>query len=352
MWSSMPEPSGAVVVSRTAARDQARAILVTLEATEPGLTAQLADNPVAVLTSRADMTVRSVPEAQTDAGCSVSGAYIADCTPPVLAVAESASAGRRAFTVLHEFGHHLQQSQPTLMTALLAQPDGGHGLEDAACDAFAAAVLLPDQLVDAHIGPGGPTADGVVSLWRASTASRAAVCVRAAERLPSPGHVVLLDPAGQVEFAAAHGLPPVRRGSSQARIPVVRDALTNGRLRGRGRTRLTYRDGISGAELWAQATEMGNYLLVVAVTDRAPWETFAPPSRDQAPTGRTWICGHCEHEFITFDSPCRRCHNAACPECGRCSCPSRIEERQCDKCSLVLPARMFEGTSARCRDCS
>jgi len=341
-----------VIVSRAAARVQAQAILATLEATEPGLAARLAADPAAVLAARADIAVQSVPEAQTDAGCSVSGAYIADCNPPVLAVAESASEGRRAFTVLHEFGHHLQQSRPTLMTALLDQPDGGHGLEDAACDGFAAAVLLPDRLVDAHVGPTGPTADDVVSVWRACTASRAAVCVRTAERLPSPGHVLLLDPAGHVEFAVAHGLPPVRRGSGQAHIPVVREALANGRLRSRGRTRLAYRDAITGAELWAQAADMGGYLVVVAVTDRAPWESFAPPSRQQTPTGRTWICEHCEHEFVTFDGPCRRCSTPVCPDCGRCGCPFRTEERLCDKCSLVLPARMFDGDSARCRDCA
>ena len=349
----MPERSQReAAVSRFAARAQAQAVLATLETLEAGLPALLACDPAAVLGSRADIAIRPVPEAQTDAGCSVAGAYIADCVPPVLAVADSASAGRRAFTLLHEFGHHLQQSQTSLMAALLNEPDGGHTLEDAACDAFAAAVLLPDQLVDTHLGVIGPTADAVVSLWQASTASRAAVCVRTAERLPSPGHVVLLDHDGNVQFASAHGLPPVRRGSSQARIPVVREALTNGRLRARGRTGMAYRDGIIGAELYAQAANMGDYLVVVAVTDHAPWEQFAPPSREQAPSSRSWICEHCGHGFVTFDAPCRRCQTPACPECGRCSCPSRIQERRCDKCSLFLPARMFDGTSGRCRDCS
>jgi hypothetical protein len=341
-----------VGVSRVAARAQAEAMLAVLETAEPGLQLMLRHDPAGVLGSRTDLAVRAVPEAQTDAGCSVAGAYIGDNVPPVLAVATSTSSGRRAFTLLHEFGHHLQRTETTLMPALLDQPDDGHALEDAACDAFAATVLLPDELVEAHVAAAGPTADDVVALWRASTASRAAVCVRAVERLPSPGHVLLLDSQGDVQFAAAHGLPPVRRGSSQARIPVVGDALTNGRHRARGHTRVAYRDGIAGGELYAQAADIGGYLLVVAVTDRAPWERFAPPSRDEAPSGQEWTCEQCGHEFVTFQPPCRRCGAPTCPDCGRCNCAARVEERRCDGCSLVLPARLFAGTASRCRDCS
>lgn len=55
---------------------------------------------------------------------------------------DSASRARRDFTALHELGHHLQQNSFDLMEAFARQPDGGVLLEDTACDAFAAEILL------------------------------------------------------------------------------------------------------------------------------------------------------------------------------------------------------------------
>src|SRR3712207_7445398 len=54
-----------------------------------------------------------------------------------------------------------------------------------------------------------------------------------------------------VQFAAANGVPPVRRGSHQGTNPVIARALAGaGHATGRGR--FTYRDGIEGQELFVQ----------------------------------------------------------------------------------------------------
>ncbi len=346
----------------TVARDlvarQANAMAEALETLLPGVRDQLAEDPFAVLESRSDLVVRLVPEARTrptaaTLACSVAGVYVDDEVPPVLAVAEAASAGRRAFTVLHELGHHLQRTETALMGLLLEQPDDGLMLEEAACDAFAADVLLPADLVDRFIDHRGPTGPQVVDLWHASTASRAAVCVRAAQRLASPGHVVLLDPDGAVSFAASRGLPPLARGSRQETAATVREAY--GRAgRATGRTRLRYRDGILGEELHAQVVPMGGYLLLVAVTDAAAWETLSLPAPRPGPVAAARICEHpdCGHEFRSFDAPCSRCARPACPECGRCGCEPRVRERTCAGCFQRLPASLFRGSSARCDDCA
>ena len=340
-----------VAVNRQAVDAQAGRIRAALELTRPGMAAQLAHDTVEQLDAWQDIALRSVPAAQTDAGCSVAGAYFASLVPPVLAIAEATSPGRRAFTALHELGHHLQQTELTLMDALLDQPDGGHSLEDASCDAFAAEILLPSELVGSHLA-GGVTAPGVAALWDASSASRAAACVRAAQQLHAPGHVVLLDGAGVVQFAAAHGLPPVRRGSSQADIPVVIEGLRIQTRRAHGRTQLTYRDGIKGVEHYAETADIGGFLVLVMVTDHAPWEsTFSLPSRDEGPQGRWWTCEQCGHEFSTYARPCSRCGAPTCPECRRCNC-SRVKERQCTRCNTVYPLLMFQGDSERCVDCA
>jgi hypothetical protein len=345
-------------VSRDLAMRQATAMLAALEELLPGTAYRLADDPFAALAACNDVTVRLVPEADTkrrpgEPACSVAGIYVDDEVPPVLAVANSASSGRRAFTVLHEFGHHLQRTKLTLTELLLTQPDDGVTLEDTACDAFAAEILLPTTLVDQFVGDRGPTGPQIVDLWRASAASRAAVCVRAAQRLPSPGHVVLLDEVGTVSFSASTDLPPLTRGSQQRTVDTVREAYTRSG-RATGRTRLRYRDGILGEELHAQVVPMDGYLLLVAVTDTAPWETFSLSSRHSGPVAAAWICEHpdCGHEFHSFDPRCPCCDHPTCLECRRCRCQPRVRERTCTGCFQRLPASLFTGESTRCSDCA
>jgi Zn-dependent peptidase ImmA (M78 family) len=343
---------------RDLASAQAAAMITQLDQIRPGAVAALSVDTLAVLSTWDDINVRLVPEATSTASgsgtdCSVAGLYIEDQTPPILAVAQAISTGRQAFTALHELGHHIQRNQPALWPVLEAQRDHGAALEEASCDAFAATILLPDALVDTYIGRGGPTAPQVVDLWNASSASRAAVCVRASQRLASPGHVVLLDEEGRVSFAASHGLPTLHRNSSQRSAETIREAFQRSG-RASGRTRMFYRDGIRGEPLHAQIVPMGGFLMMVAVVDSAPWETFSVSSRESRPVGRTWLCTQpeCGHEFTTFEPPCARCDSPTCPECGRCSCAPRATERRCDRCFLTLPSASFTGQSKRCNECS
>ncbi|MGW0566003.1 ImmA/IrrE family metallo-endopeptidase [Streptomyces tauricus] len=334
---------------RAAARTQAMAMLSVLRRDHPGAVQRLGVGALGELRQWPSLEVRDVPDDRSGGGCSVSGAYFAG-SPAVLAVASSASLARRDFTALHELGHHLQQTMVELMDVLLAQPDGGTALEDAACDAFAAEILLPEPLVDQHIADTGPTADAAVALWRAGNASRMAACVRAGERLRPPGHILLLDRDGVLAFSASHGLPPLRRGSDQSRVPVLRTALS-GQGRAEGRGRLAYRDGILGDELYLQTAEMDGYLLAVAVTDLAPWKAFAPSVRQTGPEPVDYTCAHCGEDFASYTRACTRCESAPCPDCGRCGCDRKVPERQCTTCFIVHPTAMFEGVGNRCRDC-
>jgi hypothetical protein len=315
----------------------------------------LARDPVGVLRAWPDVVYREVPATDTGSRCSVAGAYYGAEDPPLLTVADAASSGRRAFTALHELGHHLQQSDFDLADVVDLHGDNAEFFEDAACDAFAADVLLPEHLVKRHLPAGTPTADHIIALYGSSPASRAAVCVRAAQQLAAPGHVLLLDSEGTVQFAASHLMPRPARGSDQSAAPVIAQALTDltGRGRARGRTRLRYRNGIKGDELYAQAAPMDGYLVVVAVTDHAPWESgFTLPIAQTGPQATWLICGHseCSHEFRSFDAPCTRCRVIACPDCGRCQCAPAVKEKQCPKCFTIYPLRYFDGDL--CRGCA
>lgn len=148
------------------------------------------------------------------------------------------------------------------------EADRGILLEDAACDAFAAQILLPAHLVDQHLDAKGPTASAITLLWETSNASRMAVCVRAAQHLPAPGHVLLLDPVGRLAFAASHGLPPLRRGSFQGDIPVIDRALVSGQA--------AYKDGPRSAT--ATASSDANCTPIPP-----PWTATSSPSSSPTP---------------------------------------------------------------------
>lgn len=345
--------SSGLAVSRVEVQAGVVKVAARLEAFWPGAASALVVDPCGALEAWDQVELRYVPAVETDSRCSVAGAYIWD-EPPVLAVARATSAGRRGFTALHELGHHLQQTDVDLAQELADAGDRGRLFEDAVCDAFAASVLLPDALVDRHIPAAGPSVYDIGDLNAASNASRAAVCVRAAQRLRSPGHVLLLDYDGSVQFAAAQGLPPVAKGSNQSSIPVIQDALGSFRT-AKGRTRVLYRDSIRGGELFAQAGDLDGYVVVVMTTDRPPWEdTFVLPSKDTAPLASTWVCTNagCGEEFESFGTSCQRCKVPKCPECSTCECPPVVAQRQCMTCFQVQSVRAFEGDSTVCESCS
>lgn len=329
-------------------------VAARLEELWPGAAGELMDDPCGALMTWDEVKLQFVPAVEADSRCSVAGAYIWEEQPPVLAVAQATSSGRRGFTALHELGHHLQQTDVDLAQELADAGDRGRLLEDAVCDAFAASVLLPDALVDQYIPATGPSVYDIGDLNAVSSASRAAVCVRAAQGLRSPGHVLLLDYDGSVQFAAAQGLPPVAKGSNQSSVPVIQEALGSCRT-AKGRTRVLYRDSIRGGELFAQAGDLDGYLVVVMTTDRPPWEAaFVLPSSDIAPLAATWVCPNagCGEDFESFGTSCQRCKVPKCPMCSTCDCPPVVAERKCKECSIVYPARFFDGISTVCQGCS
>ncbi|MEU7664358.1 DEAD/DEAH box helicase [Streptomyces lincolnensis] len=56
-------------------------------------------------------------------------------------------------------------------------------------------------------------------------------------------------------------------------------------------------------------------------------------------------------EYRSFDPACSACRVPHCPECGRCACTSRVNERLCPGCFIKHPPAMF-ADGDRCLDCS
>ena len=138
------------------------------------------------------LQLRLVPDSQTDERCSVAGGYVHTTVPPTLSVTNSLSPGRRSFTVLHELGHHLQKNDIALAYAVRCQPADADAFEDAACDAFAARVLITDDTLEAVLTDRSPSAATLVRLFEETQASRAACCARVVDHLGASGVVAVI----------------------------------------------------------------------------------------------------------------------------------------------------------------
>ncbi len=181
-------------------------MLAVLDRRWPGAARRLRPHPIVELASWPEIRVRLVEEQLGGSGCAVSGSYHPELTPPTLLIGRSLSHRRRAFTALHELGHHLQQTDVALGERTF-EAENPLLFQEKVCDAFAAEVLLP-----ASAEP--RTAQDVVAAYFDSAASREACCVWASQRIR--GTVALVDGAGKVLFAS-------RRGFSGS--PLVRAAL-------------------------------------------------------------------------------------------------------------------------------
>lgn len=329
--------------------------MMAVWASRDGSLEDLTLDAFASLQQRDDLAVLRVPEfipRDSQLDCSVAGGYRWD--PPTLIVTESMSRRRQQFTLLHELGHHIQRTDIDLGTRIVEHREP-EAFEDDCCDAFAAQILLPDDLVNAHISGRGPTVGTATELFESSNASRAAICVRLANRLQSPGTVVVLDKTGIVTFAAARGgLYPPARGSDQTGNPLVRSALDTeqaGRTAVRDDAQVWYRDGHSSERLYGQAAWAGDRLFLVMVAYSAPWLSMSPPRDGTAQhTKDRWEqCEHCQRSFV-IGFTCRSCGQPRCPA-GHCGCTTKAE-KTCTECFIQKHASQFAPGSTVCLECA
>jgi hypothetical protein len=299
------------------------------------------------------LQLRLVPDSQTDERCSVAGGYVHSTVPPTLTVTNSLSPGRRSFTVLHELGHHLQKNYIPLARAVRSQPADTDAFEDAACDEFAARVLIPDRNLAAVFTDRSPTAAALAQLFEETQASRAACCARVVDYLGTSGVVAVIDRTGRVRFARGHGdvIGPAR-GTDQSDSPLIKAALASSTGARHDRTYFTYRTGHRSSEMYGDAVWAGDYLLVIAVLDRPGWKAFAP-SRDIQRAYFPRLDGWCEicQESFTVTDRCTGCGQGRCLV-GHCRC-STAKEVTCKSCSYVKHISQFPTPAASiCKECS
>jgi hypothetical protein len=336
------------------ARTQALAMIDALKRQRPGVVARLQVNPLDELESWDDLAVVYVEERVGYDRCSVAGSYLH--TPPTLRITVAASRRRNGFTGLHELGHHLQKTDVLLGSRLFEVcPHDSETLEEEACDAFAAEILLPDDELMPVLGPKGPVVRDVADLVESSSASREACCVWAARHLRGAGVVYLLGADGVVQFSAPHSYIPPARGSDQSRTPLIAAAMAthNGHVT-KDDTQLLYGNGSTSETLYGQAVWLDpDYLIAIVARDIVPWKQLAVPRADTGGyRSRKWqICAIC-NDYQTED-PCDNCSEPRCAN-GHCRCAvaKASKERQCPQCHLRLAPSRFRPGETVCTDCA
>jgi hypothetical protein len=311
----------------------------------------LAADPVLALERDPSVRIVWVEPARLPAGCSIAAAYDRNAEPARLLVSLDASPGRRRFSTLHEYGHHLRNQVPEVLEALFKAKDGGGEREERMCDEFAARVLLPDNLLDSALGP-DVTARAVLNLVAVAPASAEACAVAAARRLPAPGYVILLARDAAATFTAHNrDVFHVRRGTTQPGL-FIRAAAGQPT---RGREQVRYGTGNLSQEMFMDAATANGRTAVVLVTDSPPWGGLTVGYK-RGPDGCTAYCENCGRTFQTFAQACSTCGQAPCPECGHCGCESADSiagERVCDRCFLLLPPAAYAArNSTTCKECS
>lgn len=281
-------------------------------------------------------------------GCSVAGSC--DRETGAITVVR-ATPGRMTFTTLHELGHVRGHRDIDFQESLSQAAEASRrDVEEDACEAFAAELLLPPAVVDPVIDRWGATARGMAALAGLGRASREASAVAIAHRMAAPGYVAIIDIDDRLQFAARSGdVLPLRRDSDQGQS-VVRH-VHDGRQRYRGPGVLTFGSGAPTDEMHVDLLADGPVVYVVATTDSAPWVKVSLRSPFSAPTDG-W-CDHCQTAFLGGGvcSSCGELVHATCGHCG-CAVPVRTTQRVCSSCWLERPVTMFTASSTICSECS
>lgn len=323
-------------------RRDARAIAarIAAECTSFNLVA-LRDDPFGTLVRSTEVTVE-IEDGLADTGCGGGGYYRP--SPPTIHL-HPATSRRDNFTLLHELGHHLQQTHDQWGFALIDMTDHKRReIEEAVCDQFAAQILMPVDDTDRHATSLHP-ADVMAGLFARSAASRSAALQRVREMLPEGARWILAvaDLDGVVRTSAStYDDPPPPKGFAQDGFKRVAAEAMESAVRREFHEGIEYKTGsvLDGMRVEAALDYEQRYVfLALRPTTANGAGIWAFPSQE---------CSNpaCEKTFQAKQSSgrCESCQDFKCPHCRRCGCTAPAAPTECGKCFLpYTPAEMESG---------
>lgn len=307
--------------------------------------AALRNNPLETLTQSPEIVV-IIEDNLVNTGCGGGGYYRS--SPPAIHL-HPATSRRDNFTLLHELGHHLQQTHCQWGYALIDMNDWDRRkIEEAVCDQIAAQILLPVTDADRHATYSHP-ADVMAGLFARSEASRSATVQRVREMLPADSRWILAvaDLNGAVVTSGTtYSDPPppkhlvqegFRRVAAEARESAVRREFHEG---------LEYRTGavLDGLRVEAVLDHEDRYVfLALRPTSASGSGVWTYPSRE---------CSNpvCEASFQAQQSSgrCENCQDFVCPRCDRCTCTAPQRPTTCTTCFMPYTLAEMASGSHEC----
>jgi IrrE N-terminal-like domain len=259
---------------------------------------------------------------------------------------------RENFTLCHELGHYLAESDNGCLDWLGDLPDGERVLESL-CDAIAARLLIPDSARSAALAD-GPSAEALIELFNMTGASRSACAVAIANALPTEGFVAVVDAEApdSVFFGAraAETRPYAWAGDA---IPESHPLARLFEPR-RCHTYWPTRDG-GQRNFYMSGAVHGSWNIGVFSSDNL-WGieggNFVDPGEPSRRNDETIKCP-CGYRGVTPWWPCDSCGIPTCPSCGECQCDRDrrlLPTAMCQECTSTVRAHLLQdGLCPACR---
>lgn len=265
----------------------------------------------------------------------------------------TAGSKRENFTLLHEVGHILVENDDDALVWLADRDDSAVELERL-CEEIAAALVVPEELVDNIVGTGPLTANDLKALVARAAASGPACAIAISSRLSS-GAVVIIDRASDRVIHSS------LRGEDLTSYPWKGNDVPTGHPLRELEPLTTILTKSFWTDTWGRRQD---YYLSAVATEKRVYAIFsvldlwgmdrfhggqAPPEKLNAPV-RAVRC-HCGYSGAAPGWPCQVCSHQYCPRCGDCDCQRRERAQQsCSRCYCKAPPRDLEaGVCSNCR---
>jgi hypothetical protein len=261
---------------------------------------------------------------------------------------------REHFTLLHEYGHLLVAKDTPALNWLADRDDPPAEIE-MMCNEIAAALLIPDDILDGVVGGGPITGEHLLTLFNeVPTASQIVCAIALSRRLGCSGAILLTDRAtNKVVFAAPVGEPGIYPRPDQ-------DLPAGHPLRDIDRGEFVRRKSFWSAP-WG--TRRTFYLDATASTKRTYsvladidlWGIerlhLSPVESEDTARPTSALTCNCGYDGTVTGWPCPGCERPYCPRCKECDCARRTAASGlCSACFLTAPhADLIGGVCSGCR---